>query len=115
MKIEAIPMFDAPTVEVARSEYATQWRQWRSRCPLRRLLPGQEDAIAGDWSEPGGWRTTLDMLKRGLLVEVPERLAIRMEQHSCGVKSRLDDKREPLLDAMRSWIATRPAYPWQKQ
>lgn len=106
-------MFDAPTREISRSEIELQWRQWRNACPLRRLLPGQEDAIAGDWSEPGGWRTTLDMLKRGLLVEVPERLAIRMEQHSCGVKSRLDVEKQPLLPAMVEWLSERPAHPWQ--
>lgn len=108
MKIEAIPMFNAPTVEVARSEVELQWQQWRNRCPLRRLSPGLKERLALD-----GWTETVDMLGRGLIIEIPWGLADRMQHYHCGIKSQLDIEKEPLLPAMAEWLAVRPRYPWQ--
>lgn len=108
MNVEEVPMFAAPTSKKVCSERELQWRQWRNRCPLRRLSPGLKERLALD-----GWAETVDMLGRGLIIEIPWGLADRMQHYHCGIKSQLDIEKEPLLPAMAEWLAVRPRYPRQ--
>lgn len=113
MKFEEVPMFDIPTAAQVVDENALQWRLWRNRCPLRRLMPNKKQDLATDMAQAGGWHDTLERLGRGLLLEIPNALAARMKAYDVGVRTQLDMERTPLLETMREWLAQRPDYPWQ--
>jgi hypothetical protein len=112
MEFENVLMFDAPQSKSQLTERQLQWRQWRNRSPLRRMLTHDKDRLGSDITHKGGWHETPDCLERGLLLEIPEALAQRMRDFECGIRSKLDANREPLLPTMRAWLTTRPNYPW---
>lgn len=98
MKVEAIPLFDAPAVEAEPSEHERQWTAWRKACPLRKLARDRLRSLPMDPAVPGGWASLLGLLADGLRVDIPPALAARMG--------------EQLAHSMRAWIAQRPPLPW---
>ncbi len=112
MEFENVPMFDAPQSKPQLTERQLQWQQWRNRSPLRRMYAHDKDRLGNDIACQRGWHDMLDSLGRGLLLEIPEGLAQRMRDFECGIRSKLDANREPLLPAMRAWLTIRPNYPW---
>lgn len=107
MKVEQVPMFDVGPSTVTIDERKQQFRKWRNQCPLRgNKLPKHEyHSLSNDPTIAGGWNAVLEMIKDGLLKEIPTPLAERMHKHV--------HRGIPLDMAVNAWIAKMPPYPWQ--